>query len=241
MVVRPAAAGPGRGPARSRSSFASKPLSGSATYGNAVAERLVVLVDAVAERDLLAALLGLAAARRRSRAARCRSRRRPAGGRSGSPAVSPASTPKRFGVAVGGHAEVELQRVGAARRCGAIWVRPGTPVSSAWTMSVRLFSLTPRLNSAFRIARRLRVQRVLRRSSSASSAGDVALNLSFWPIGMITSLISGLPRRLTCTQRVDRACAVAAATEIALALGGRPHADDGVGGLRRRRPACRRA
>ena len=66
-------------------------------------------------------------------------------------------------------------------------------------MSVRFVSLIPRPNSAFRT-----------RAGSglsanwpkffASSAGDVALNLSFLPIGMITSLMRGLPSRLTCTQ-----------------------------------------
>jgi len=35
---------------------------------------------------------------------------------------------------------------------------------------------------------------------AASFAGDVRLNLSFWPIGMITSLMRGLPRRLTWIQ-----------------------------------------
>ena len=39
----------------------------------------------------------------------------------------------------GRHAEVDLQRVGRGR-LGAICVWPGMPVSSAWTMSVRLCS-----------------------------------------------------------------------------------------------------
>ena len=41
--------------------------------------------------------------------------------------------------------------------------------------------------------------RLTRHAFAYESLGDVALNLSFWPIGMTTSLISGLPRRLTCT------------------------------------------
>ena len=36
----------------------------------------------------------------------------------------------------------------AAAGFDPIWVRPGTPVSSAWTMSVRFVSLTPSLNRA---------------------------------------------------------------------------------------------
>ena len=66
------------------------------------AERLVVRVDAVAERDLLAALLGLEQRAARSRAARCRSTSSASRRPFGNPAVSPASTPKRFGSAVGG-------------------------------------------------------------------------------------------------------------------------------------------
>ena len=39
-------------------------------------------------------------------------------------------------------------------------------------------------------------------NEAASFAGDVRLYLSFSPIGRTTSLISGLPRRETCTQRL---------------------------------------
>ena len=81
-----------------------------------------------------------------------------------------------------------------------IWVRPGMPVSSAWTMSVRLVSFTPSLNRAFSSRAGSGLSAYVPKFFR-SSAGDVRLNLSFWPIGMITSLISGLPRRLTWTHR----------------------------------------
>src|SRR3954465_3755573 len=66
-------------------------------------------------------------------------------------------------------------------------------------MSVRLVVLTPRLNRAF-IRRAGSGLRAYLPKFFRSSLGDVALNLSFWPIGMMTSLISGLPRRETWAQ-----------------------------------------
>ena len=59
----------------------------------------------------------------------------------GNPAVSPASTPKRFGVGFGATPRL-IFSVSVGGAFGAIWVSPGMPVSSAWTMSVRSFSGT---------------------------------------------------------------------------------------------------
>jgi hypothetical protein len=64
-------------------------------------------------------------------------------------------------------------------------------------MSVRLVSLTPRLNRALRRRAGSGLRAYLPKFAR-SSLGDVRLNLSFWPIGMMTSLISGLPSRETC-------------------------------------------
>ena len=57
--IRRGGCGTGAWAGSMRPNFASKPLSGSATYGNVVRNGFSLLVDAVAERDLLAALLGL--------------------------------------------------------------------------------------------------------------------------------------------------------------------------------------
>ena len=67
-------------------------------------------------------------------------------------------------------------------------------------MSVRLVSFTPSLNRAFSSRAGSGLSAYFPKFFR-SSAGDVRLNLSFWPIGMMTSLISGLPSRETCTQR----------------------------------------
>ena len=67
-------------------------------------------------------------------------------------------------------------------------------------MSVRLVSFTPSLNRALSSRAGSGASAYLPKFA-ASFAGEVRLNLSFCPIGMITSLISGLPRRETCTQR----------------------------------------
>ena len=174
---------------------------------------------------------GATAARPRSHGARC-PRRRPSRRRPfGNPARSPARTPKRFGFAAGGTPRLSLS-VSAAAGFLPICVSPGTPVSRACTMSVRFVSWMPRPNSAFR----MRAGSGLRANLPkffASSAGDVALNLSFLPIGMITSLMRGLPRRLTCTYRLRSLPCLRRRSAYggALALGGRPHADDGVPGL----------
>ena len=125
-----------------------EPVRGQARRTGTRPERLVVLVDAVAERDLLAALVGGSSApaiTRSSMSVTSSASRRPFG----NPATSPASTPKRFGFAAGGTPRLSFS-VSAAAGFLPICVSPGTPVSSAWTMSVRLVSLTPRSNSAFR-------------------------------------------------------------------------------------------
>ena len=67
-------------------------------------------------------------------------------------------------------------------------------------MSVRLLVLTPSPNSA--LSRRAGSGRRAKRPySAASRSGVVLLNWSLWPSGMTSSLISGLPRRLTWTSR----------------------------------------
>ena len=71
------------------------------------------------------------------------------------------------------------------------------PVSSAWTMSVRSFSLTPRLNSWLNRFASSGLVTYLPKFLP-SLAGYVALYLSFSPIGITTSLMSGFPTRLTC-------------------------------------------
>ena len=147
------------------------------------AERLVVHVDAVAERDLLAALLG------RQQRARDDAQLdvddvvrepppvREAGGVARQHAEAVRARARR-------DAEVDLQRVGRRPALLPIWVSPGTPVSSAWTMSVRSVSLTPRPNRAFSSfagsGASARAPKF-----AASFAGEVALYLSFLPIGMI--------------------------------------------------------
>ena len=65
-------------------------------------------------------------------------------------------------------------------------------------MSVRSVSLTPSPNSAFS-SRAGSGLRAYLPKFAASSAGDVRLNLSLSPTGMMTSLISGSPTRETCT------------------------------------------
>ena len=65
-------------------------------------------------------------------------------------------------------------------------------------MSVRSVSLTPSPNSAFRSRAGSGLSAYLPKFA-ASSAGSVRLKRSFLPSGMTTSLISGLPRRLTWT------------------------------------------
>jgi hypothetical protein len=66
----------------------------------------------------------------------------------GSPALSPPMTPKRLACAgsVGGTPRLSFS-VSAAAGSELIYVTPGIPVNSAWTMSVRFFSGQPRLNS----------------------------------------------------------------------------------------------
>ena len=99
-------------------------------------------------------------------------------------------------------------------------------------MSVRPVSLTPRPNRAFSSFAGSGASAPAPKFL-ASFAGEVALYLSLRPIGMMTSLISGLPRRLTCTQSaLARRLPCAAHDGDPLALGRRPDADDGVAGAR---------
>ena len=72
-----------------------------------------------------------------------------AGGRSGSRRCHRPARRSGSAIALGGTPRLSLS-VSAAAGLRPIWVRPGTPVSSAWTMSVRLVSLTPRSNRALR-------------------------------------------------------------------------------------------
>jgi len=108
-------------------------------------ERLVVGVHAVAERELLAALVG-----RQEEAADDAQldvddvvgQRLPFG----NPAESPPMTPKRFSVSAGGTPMFSFS-VSAAAGFLDIWFTPGMPVNSACTMSVRPVSLTPSSSS----------------------------------------------------------------------------------------------
>ena len=118
----------------------------------------------------------------------------------GRPALSPPITPNRLTEpgAVGGTLRFSFS-VSAAAGFDPICVTPGIPVNSAWTMSWRLLVGHPRPNSA-----------LIAFTSSGSSAywpnrwpspdGFVRLNSSLRETGMNSSLINGLPRRLTCTQ-----------------------------------------
>ena len=87
-----------------------------------------------------------------------------------------------------------------------ICVTPGIPVSSACTMSVRFVSLIPRLSSWFSAAAGNGLRTYLPKLRR-SSCGCVRLNLSFSASGITSSLISGLPSRLTWTQRAALRCA----------------------------------
>ena len=99
-------------------------------------------------------------------------------------------------------AEVELERVDRLRRS---WGRnragsdPGGPASTACTMSRRLVSGAPTLNSRFRIAASSGLTTNCP-YSSASRSGLVRLNWSFFPTGITTSFTSGFPSRETCTK-----------------------------------------
>ena len=82
---------------------------------------------------------------------------------------------------------------------GAICVRPGMPVSSAWTMSVRSFSGTLSPGNRMLMTLASSGESTYLPKFFRSSLGCVALKKSFLPSGITTSLTSGLPRRLTWT------------------------------------------
>src|SRR4051794_9006367 len=122
------------------------PLFGDATYGNAPENGLSFWSTPSPTGICLPPCSGLSRApaiTRSSMSVTSSASRRPFG----NPATSPASTPKRLGLAVGGTPRLTFS-VSAGAGLWPIWVSPGTPVSSAWTMSVRLVSLTPSLNRA---------------------------------------------------------------------------------------------
>src|SRR5215207_2389705 len=182
-----------------RLSFESNPESGSATYGNAPRNGLSLTSTPSPSGICLPPSSGLSRApaiTRSSMSTTSSFSRRPFG----NPAVSPASTPKRLGLALGGTPRLTFS-VSAGTGFEPNCVSPGTPVNSAWTMSVRSVSFTPRSNRAFS-SRAGSGASAPAPKFAASFAGEVRLNLSLRPIGMITSLISGLPSRLTWTQRL---------------------------------------
>ena len=101
-------------------------------------------------------------------------RRRPFG----KPWVSPPRTPKRLGCGFGATPRL-IFSVSVGGAPGAIWVRPGMPVSSACTMSVRLFSGTLSPGNRMLMTLASSGESTYLPKFFRSSDGWVALNLSF--------------------------------------------------------------
>ena len=122
--IRPAAAGPGRGRARCARTWRRSRCPGSATYGNVARNGLSFWSMPSPSGSCLPPCSGFSSAppmTRSSMSVTSSASRRPFG----KPAWSPASRPKRFGVARRRDAEVELQRVGRHRRSARSASGPG--------------------------------------------------------------------------------------------------------------------
>ena len=181
--LRPAAAGPARAPAPSAwSARSARPWAAPRT-GTLDRNGLSFSSTPSPSGSCLPPSEGFSSAPAR-RAARCRRRRRRAGGRSGSrrgrrrsrrsgSASALGATPRlSFSVSAGGRVRPDLRQARDAGQQRLDDVR-----------AVRL--LDAQLEQRVEQPRGLRVERVRRRSSSGRSPGDVRLNLSFWPSGMI--------------------------------------------------------